>query len=303
MAQKKVVVIFGVDHLVGQSVAKTLVNSGDYLVRGVSTTDQNGEQSPRVAGVEYFNIDPTDASLIQPLLQEAELCFIYTKTNLNDPHGIDAEISYGCLIADCCKDNNVRHTIFCSQLNSNEICSLMARHLMAKAEIEKYMRSIGLNLTCLILPVLYQDIVDVFKPTFDGRSYNIEIPMGTVPLDLMNVEDVGPIVATVLQHSDNYFNKTLSICGDKKTIKQIAEVLSKCFHPKVFKDKQVTPYEFQLRRSQELAGCSDLANMFQFFQRVDQRYNLSVSKQMNPRVTSFDDWVKNNKDKLSLIFK
>ena len=50
----------------------------------------------------------------------------------------------------------------------------MARHLVAKAEVEQYMRELALPLTCLIMPVYFEDLVGLFRPqTRDGRTYDV----------------------------------------------------------------------------------------------------------------------------------
>lgn len=63
--------------------------------------------------------------------------------------------------------------------------------------------------------------------------------MGKTPLDLISRDDIGPIVVKVMQHSQEYLSKSLSVCGDKLCVQEIATVLSKWLHPTIFKDKQV----------------------------------------------------------------
>ncbi|GFN73547.1 nmra-like family domain-containing protein 1 [Plakobranchus ocellatus] len=244
--------------------------------------------SPRLRALEAL-------SGLQLILHGAFACFVNTATDLDDPNCLDTEIAQGSLIADYCKSEGVQHVVFSSQLHSQNICSIMARHLVAKAEIEKYMRDLGLPLTCLIMPVYYENILDTLRPvTTDGIHYDLEIPMGLTPLDMMSVEDVGPVVVSILRSGRLFHGKTESICGDKITVREMAHVLSTYLRPKVFKDKQLTVHEFYQQRSCDLKGCIDWANMFQFFQRVDQRYNLSITKQMNPSLQSFEDWVRTN---------
>lgn len=296
MNHKKVVVVFGATGLQGGSVARALVQSGEFSVRGV-TRDLQSHKAQRLRndGVDLMSYDLNDRSGLQLILHGAHACFVNTATDFDDPNCLDTEIGQGCLIADYCKSEGVQHVVFSSQLHSQKICSIMARHLVAKAEIEQYMRDLGLPLTSLIMPVYYEDILDIFKPsTVDGKNFDIEIPMGTTPLDMMSVEDVGPVVANILRNGRLFLGKTESICGDKIKVKEMAGILTRYLRPKVFKDKQLTVHEFYQHRSCDLKGCIDWANMFQFFQRVDQRYNLSITKQMNPNLKSFEDWVRIN---------
>ena len=56
---------------------------------------------------------------------------------------------------------------------------------------------------------------------------------------MMSVEDVGPVIVNILRNRSIFLGKTESICGDKITVREMAEVLSRYLRPKFFRDKQV----------------------------------------------------------------
>ena len=66
------------------------------------------------------------------------------------------------------------------------------------------------------------------------------LPTGFTPLDMMSVEDLGPVVLQVLSNRDKFLEKTLSVSGDKLTIREVASVLNRYLAPKSFRDKQVS---------------------------------------------------------------
>ena len=66
------------------------------------------------------------------------------------------------------------------------------------------------------------------------------LPTGFTPLDMMSVEDLGPVVLQVLSNRDKFLDKTLSVSGDKLTIREVAFVLNRYLAPKSFRDKQVS---------------------------------------------------------------
>jgi len=285
----------------GGSVARALAKTGRYQVRGVTRdlTSQRAQEL-RVQGVDLMNFDLNDRQGLQIVMSGADICFVNTATDFEDPNCLDNEIAQGCFIADFCKQEKVGHVVLSSQLNSNKICSIMARHLVAKAEVEQYMRELALPLTCLIMPVYFEDLVGLFRPqTRDGRTYDVEIPMGQTPLDMMSVDDVGGVVKHVFENREKYLDKTVSVCGDKVTVREIAQILTKYLQPKTFTHRQLSVYEFH--QQSRLPGAADWANMFQFFMRVDQRYNLAETKRMNPDVATFDQWVAENAQALKHI--
>ena len=64
--------------------------------------------------------------------------------------------------------------------------------------------------------------------------------MGETPLDLVSVEDIGQVARTVFLNKNCFLNKTLSLCGEKLTIREIAAQLTHYLRPYVFKDKPVS---------------------------------------------------------------
>ena len=72
------------------------------------------------------------------------------------------------------------------------------------------------------------------------------IPMGETSLDAMSMADVGGVVLCLFKHRDQFLRKTLTISGDKVTIKEMAASLTKHIPPFRFTDKQVRANGVQL---------------------------------------------------------
>ncbi|GFN73551.1 nmra-like family domain-containing protein 1 [Plakobranchus ocellatus] len=82
MSSKKVVVVFGATGWQGGSVARALVKSGEYSVRGV-TRDLHSEKAQRLVrdGVDLMNYDLNDRlvlllSVVDSSLQNSIIFFI-----------------------------------------------------------------------------------------------------------------------------------------------------------------------------------------------------------------------------------
>ena len=63
--------------------------------------------------------------------------------------------------------------------------------------------------------------------------------MGITSLDMISVDDVGDIVRIIFNNRTGHLHKTHSVCGDKQTIKEMAQIMSRHLSPLYFKDKQV----------------------------------------------------------------
>ena len=67
--------------------------------------------------------------------------------------------------------------------------------------------------------------------------------MGLTPLDLISVEDIGEVARTVFLNQSRFLNKTLSICGSKITISEMAHYFTQYLRPLQFKDKPVRDHD------------------------------------------------------------
>lgn len=297
MSGRQVVAVFGSTGGQGASVARALARHPDrYEVRGL-TRDVSAPhaQKLRQDGVCLIGYDPYDKNSVESALAGAHAAFVNTVTDYSDPQCFDNEKLQGRIIADACKAMGVRHVVFSSQLHTVRVSGLLVRHMVAKAEIEDYMRDIQLPVTCLIMPIYFEDFCGLFRPrTQDGYSYDLMIPTGFTPLDLMSVEDLGPLVVKVLEGRDQYLHKTLSPSGDKLTVREVAAVLSRCLAPRHFRDKQLTLHEFS--QLDDIPGVVDWTQMFNFLVRQDQRYKVRDTRQRNPDMMTFEDWVRANRD-------
>ena len=55
-------------------------------------------------------------------------------------------------------------------------------------------------------------------------------------------------------------------------------------------------------RCQGYPGASDLANMFDFYCRVDQRTKVHLTKKLNPSLRTFQEWIKDNLSLIKRVF-
>ncbi|KAL8568192.1 hypothetical protein ACOMHN_027715 [Nucella lapillus] len=292
---QKVVAVFGVTEGQGSSVVRALAEEAGYKVRGPTpdvSTPQAQQLSQHVSDLVAY--DPYDQRSIESALAGAYAVFVNTVTDYNDPDCFENEKLQGRLIAKACREVGVGHVVFSSQLHTTRVSGALVRHMVAKAEIEDDMRDLGLPLTCLIMPIYYEDFCGLFKPvTRDGCNFDLLIPTAQTPLDMISVADLGRIVADVMGNRDKFLHKTVSVSGDKLTVREVATVLTTHLLPRHFHHRQLTVHEFS---QLSLPGIRDWAQMFNFLVRVDQRHKVRESRWYNPQLQSFEAWVVGNKD-------
>ncbi|XP_071111659.1 nmrA-like family domain-containing protein 1 [Haliotis cracherodii] len=298
MAQPLIITVFGATGSQGGAVARTLARDPKIRVRAVTSTHDSNrpQQLVQNEGVDVRQCNLDDVYSIKMALDGTDACFLVTYTDFKDPSCKENEIRQGRLIADACAMAGVKHVVFSTQLHAKRMLGIEVRHLDAKAEIEDYLYEKKLPLTCIMVPCYYEEFMGLFRPDqVDQHEYRLSLPIGQAPLDMICIDNIGDVVRKIFLCRDMYLNKTVSVCGDKLTIREIAQILTTHLKPKTFKEKQISVNDYKML---DFPGVRDWANMFYFFCRVDQRYNVASTRQMNPNLLSFEDWVRQNVDVL-----
>ncbi|XP_046556629.1 nmrA-like family domain-containing protein 1 [Haliotis rubra] len=296
MAAPLIITVFGATGSQGGAVARTLATDSNIRVRAVTSDSSQPQQLAQNNGIEICRCNLNDVYSINAVLNGTDACLLVTYTDFKDPSCKENEIRQGRLIADACAMAGVKHVVFSTQLHAKRMLGIEVRHLDAKAEIEDYLYQKNIPLTCIMVPCFYEEFMGLFRPDqVDHHEYRLSLPIGQAPLDMISIDNIGDIVRKIFFNRDVYLNKTISVCGDKITIREIAQILTTHLKPKVFKEKQISVNDYKML---DFPGVRDWANMFYFFSRVDQRYNVASSRQINPRLLSFEDWVCQNRDLL-----
>ncbi|XP_052223047.1 nmrA-like family domain-containing protein 1 isoform X2 [Dreissena polymorpha] len=299
----KTITVFGATGHQGGAVARALARDpANFVVRGITRDVQQDVKIDDLknSGVTVLQCDLDNVNSIKMALNDSDGCFVVTYTDFNEPDCIEKEKRRGKNIADACALAKIPHVVYSTQLHTTRVKGIEVRHLVAKAEIEDYFKSIGLPLTCFLVPCYYENFYDFLKPRrVQGNNCVLEIPMGETPLDLISVEDIGEVARTVFCNTPSYLDKTLSLCGEKITIREIAAELTRALPPMLFKDKPITVNDYKKLGQ---PWSVDFGNMFEFFVRKDQRYQLQHTQEIHPGVQSFRDWAQRNARRLADSF-
>ncbi|XP_045201225.2 nmrA-like family domain-containing protein 1 isoform X2 [Mercenaria mercenaria] len=299
----KTITVFGATGHQGGAVARALAaDSNNFIVRGITRDVQQEVKVDdlKAAGVTVIQCDLDNVNSIRMALNDADGCFIVTYTDFTEPDCIEKEKQRGRNIADACALAGVPHVIYSTQLHTTRVKGIQVRHLVAKAEIEEYMKSKCLPMTCFLVPCYYENFFDILKPRrVDRNTFVLEIPMGETSLDLISVEDVGQVARTVFLNKNSFLDKTISLCGEKLRISEIAAELTRHLQPFWIKDKPITVNDYQKLGH---PWSVDFGNMFEFFVRHDQRYQKHHTTELYPYVLTFGQWTQMNSRKLFEVF-
>ncbi|XP_072030442.1 nmrA-like family domain-containing protein 1 [Amphiura filiformis] len=292
-----VVVVFGATGTQGGSVLRALLkDKKNFTVRAVT---RNAE-SPKAKALAALGVEVVQASLddASTLSSAVEGCHgVFGVTNSWEHMNSDREIQQGKDLVDACKAAGVKHLVFSLLENVEDAIGVKCPHFDAKGVIEKYMFESGVPCTSVRYSFYMENIIGMMKPQrqYDG-GYQLVIPMGDQPMDMVSSSAAGQAVAAIFRCPTKYLGRAIGLTGDKKTVAEYAKILNKYLSPKKFKATDM-PLDQYSRLG--FPGADDLAAMFDFYRRGNPDRNLKLTWHLDPGMPSFEEWVKANKDAIN----
>jgi hypothetical protein len=124
--------------------------------------------------------------------------------------------------------------------------------------------------------------------------------MGDAKLPGIAAEDIGKTAYGIFKGGASYVGKTVGIAGESLSFQEMSQKLEKGLgvSPVTFTD--VDPNVF---RSYGFPGADEYGNMFQtykdFATEVNAARSVETTRQLNPSLQNFDQWLAKNKDKVA----
>lgn len=315
MSPKKIITIFGATGAQGGGLARAILydSNSEFAVRAV-TRDPASDKAKELAkmGAEVMAADIDDPESMKKALQGAygAYCVTFFWAHLSP----EKELAEAKNMAEAVKAAEVKHVIWSTledtrkwvPLTDNRMPTLMGKykvpHFDAKGEANHFFTDAGIP-TTFFLPSFYWENLIYFgsgpKRGADGKLA-ITFPMGDKKLSGIAAGDIGKCAYGIFKKGLSMVGKTIGVAGGEPTCKQMAESLTKALGQEVVYN-EVTPEVF---RSFGFPGADDLGNMFQFYRDFEEvctsTRDIKVSKQLNPSLQSFDQWLVENAKKIPL---
>ncbi|XP_018423532.1 PREDICTED: nmrA-like family domain-containing protein 1 [Nanorana parkeri] len=294
MACKKLITVLGATGAQGGSVVRALLQDSSFAVRAV-TRDVSKPAAVKLkeAGAEVVAADMDDAKSLKEAFSGAYGAFVVT--NFFDHFSKEKEVAQGKRIADLCKQLGLQHVVFSGLENVHKLTGgkLEVLHFDGKGEVEEYFRQIAVPMTSVRLAFYFENFLSVCRPqkSQDGKTYQLVLPMGDIPMDGISVADLGPIVRSVLLNPSEYIGKDIGLSADKLTIKRYAEIMSKVIG-KTIVDSKIPPEVYE---KLGFPGADEMANMFRFYHMRPDR-SMEVTRRLNPDLKTFEQFMVSKKE-------
>ncbi|XP_052695527.1 nmrA-like family domain-containing protein 1 isoform X7 [Crassostrea angulata] len=292
----RTVVVFGSTGLLGGAIARRLLQEPFlYKVRCV-TRRSSGEKARELAehGAVIVNADLGETKSLEKALEGADIMFL--TTHYWEEKNKEKEVIKGLNAIDAAIQCGVKHIIFNGSENVKKIIGKECSHLDSKSAIEEYIREVGINFTILRLPFWLENFYSVFKPhKLKHAVYAVALPLEGSELDVMSVEDVGEIVASILRRPRQYYGKTLNLSVESLSMENIVDTFNRHFDNRKFTDPKIRIKDME---KFQFPGSKDLAAMFEFYQSGQAVRDIKLTRKLNPHALTFDRWLSENRDKV-----
>jgi uncharacterized protein YbjT (DUF2867 family) len=306
MPDKKVIAIAGATGAQGGGLVRAILADphGGFAVRALTRNPSSAKaQALADAGAEVVTASVDDPASLRRAYAGAYGAFCVTF--FWDHYSPERETAEAKTMAEAAKAEGLTHVIWSTledtrkwvPLDDDRMPTLQGKykvpHFDGKGEGDHFFRDLAVPTTFLLTSFYWDNLVYFGsgpKKTPDGR-YALTLPMGDRKLPGIVSEDIGRCAYGIFKRGPALAGETVGIAGEHLTGTQMAASLARAMGEDVFYNA-VTPEAY---RSFGFPGADDLGNMFQF-KRDFQEYfcgarSLSVSRDLNPQLQTFDQWL------------
>ena len=315
MDAKKIITVFGATGAQGGGLVRAIATDpgSEFLVRAV-TRDVNSDKAKALAalGAEVVHGDLGDATSVDKALEGAYGAFFVTFYWAH--FSPEQEKAEAAMFAKAAKKAGIKHAIWSTledtrelvPLDDNRMPTLMGKykvpHFDAKGESNKQFTDADVPTTFLHASFYWDNFIYFGSGPKRGEDGKLALtlPIGDAKMAGIAAEDIGKCAYGIFKAGQKYIGKNVGVAGGHLTGKQMADALGKKLgEPVVYNKISAATY-----RSFGFPGADDLGNMFQVYDEFEEKLNklrdIAVSKQLNPQLQSFEQWLGKNAKKIPI---
>ncbi len=315
MPPRKVIAVVGATGAQGGGLVRAILddNSGEFAARAL-TRDVNSPRAQELArmGAEVVAANVDDIESLKRAFAGAYGAFCVTF--FWDHFSPEKEVAEAKNMAAAAKAEGVQHVIWSTledtrrwvPLSDSRMPTLKEKykvpHFDGKGEANQAFLEARLPVT-LLHTSFYWDNFIYFgagpKPGPDG-VLALTLPMGDKRLPGIAAEDIGRCALGVFKAGKEFIGRSIGIAGEHLTGAQMAAGLSRALGREV-RYNAVDP---EVYRNFGFPGADDMGNMFQFKRDFESEFvgarSTELSRRLNPRLQTLDQWLQANKNKIPI---
>jgi uncharacterized protein YbjT (DUF2867 family) len=175
-------------------------------------------------------------------------------------------------------------------------------HFDAKAEANAFFRESGVPMTYLYTSFYWDNMISFgMGPVRDeDGTLVVTFPLGDARLPSIAARDIGACAYGIFREGERWIGRSVGIAGEHLSGADMAAGLTVALGEEV-RYNAVTPAAYS---EFGFPGADELANMFQFNTEFAEEFgaarDIDTSRQLNPGLTSYSQWLEANAPKLSI---
>lgn len=224
-SRERTALVFGATGQQGGAVAAALLADG-WSVRAL-VRDPASKAARRLAfrGVALHQGDYSDHDAIRAAITGVHGVYSMQPSSGSGGSGItdDQEIAAGKAIADLAVESGVRHFVYASAATAGKGRTGMG-HLDSKIAIEDHVRGLDIAAT-IVRPATFMELLMLPGMGLDQGRYTFFLRPDQ-SAQFIAVQDIGRIVAGLLNDVDRFGGHTIEISGDELTGRELGAALT-----------------------------------------------------------------------------
>lgn len=315
MSEKKIIAIVGATGAQGGGLARAILSdpNSEFTVRALSR-DPHSDKAKELAamGAEIIAGDIDSDDSLRQLLQGTYGAYFVTFFWAH--FSPERELAEAKRMAEAAKEAGVKHVIWSTLEDTREFVPLdddrmptlqgkyKVPHFDAKGEADNYFLEAGVPTTFLRTSFYWDNFIYFGSGPQKGPDggYYLTFPLDDKKMSGIAAEDIGKCAYGIFKKGSELIGKTVGIAGEHISGQAMAEAMSKAIGQEI-RYNNVSPETY---RSFGFPGADDLGNMFQFYRDFDQQFMaqrpIDFSKELNPELQSFNDWLSANAKKIPM---
>ncbi|GII81171.1 NmrA family transcriptional regulator [Sphaerisporangium rufum] len=283
MDGKGPIVVTGATGRQGGAVARHLIDRG-WAVRAL-VRDPDGPNAQELArrGAAITAGDLDDRESMKTALAGAY--GVFSVQGFTGPDGVAGEMRQGRLLAETAAEAGVSHLVYSSVGGAERDTGIP--HFASKWRIEQAIAALGLPAT-ILRPVFFMENFAFMGPRPAGDELVLRLALRPqTTLQMIAVDDIGRIAATVFDRRGEYLGRAIEIAGDQLTGPRIAAE---------FAAAAGRPVRFEQQPRAELAAWSgEVATMFDWFDQAGYQADIPALRRHHPGLHTLADWLRESR--------
>lgn len=275
--KNKVILVTGATGHQGGAALRHLTDRG-FACRAL-TRDPDSAQARAVVGhgTEIVRGDMEDPASLFRALEGG-----YGAYAVQTPYesGVEAEVRQGFQLIDAAQRSGITHFVYSSVASADQNTGIP--HFDSKFRIEEHLRGTGMHYT-IIRPVFFMENWLGMKQMIEDGTIALPLDPGT-RLQMVAVDDIGGVVATIFEHSGKWQDRTFEVAGDELSMTELADAFSRAADREV-QYRQVPWEEFEAQSGPEVTA------MYRWFQGVGYHVDIPAVRQEYPKLNSLVRWL------------